>query len=444
MARPVAMRVVVTLAGAAAVSIAAVSIARAGTLRYDFHHFYNDARYLIETGELNTADELAAGRGGPHLPWYLPFATIAFVPFATANPWYGAVLWCLLNLVSLLAIIWLVGTRLIDFRPRDWAFTQIVPICLCGAAVYEHARFNQLGVIVLLLLILAFVLLRQGRDVGAGVALALACLLKLVPGVFLVWLALKRRWTALVSAVVAAIVIGMLPCLVLFGPSRTLEYHKRWVRNSVYRGSALRMMLRADDPLYAERYGTFLDHRNQSLAMVIGRISGLVPGLGTQPERSTVRAASAVSVYLLVNAMVFASLVWFSRVSWRRLPPTGQSSEFALWLLAMLWLSPLMRQYYLIWVYPALAVLLARADEQQLAGRSSWACWIAVTCWLIGMFAWAADQWFLDHAARQLGVNLWSVLVIGVVLVLQLREIIRCDRYVRPVTGGREAATGSS
>lgn len=417
--RPVAMRIVVTLAVWAAASLAAVSIVRAGTLRYDFHHFYTDARYLIETGRLNTADHLPAKLGGPHLPWYLPVATIAFVPFAVLGPWVGGALWSLVNLASLWAAIRLVGIRLIGLPRRDWLLHQMLPVCLCGAVIYEHARFNQLGVVVLVLLLISFALLQRGRDVWAGAALALACLLKLVPVVFLVWLVLKRRWRALAASLAVMILFGLAPCLAVFGPSRTVEYHKRWVSNAVLNGSALRMLLRADDPLYAQRHQTFVDYRNQSLAMVVGRITGLVPAFAPQPVRSSWRVSTAVTAYVLINLLVVGSLLWVSRRPWRQLGAQQRACEFAVWLLAMLWLSPLMRQYYLVWAYPAIAILLADADLARAAGRRMWPFWLAIGAWLFGMLAWGVDGWFFDHAARKLGVNLWSILVLGAVLAWQ-------------------------
>ena len=420
--RAMAIRIVVTLALVSAAFLMGLSIIRAGDLQrgYDFHHFYLDARYLIEHGELNTRDDLSAGdEDRSRLPWYLPFAVIAFTPFAAAGPWIGGVLWVTLNTAALLAVIWLVGRRISGLPASDWILSQAVPVWLCGAAIYEHARFNQTAVLVLLLVVVAYVLLEKRHDGWAGLALAAACLIKLLPALFVVWLALKRRWRAVAVAVVAAATLEVAPSLVLFGPAKTVEYHRRWARNALVYGSAVHMLMHPDDAMYVRRHRTFIDYRNQSLAMVIGRVSGVVGGFRQTSSRTLLNPAAAVTAYVVINAVVAGLLLWLSRKPWWKLRPDQRACELALWLLAMLWFSPLMRQYYLVWAYPALAVLLARADLHGQVGRSGWPAWTALVVWLVGMFAWGLDQTLFDHAARSLGVNLWSVLVLGVMLAVE-------------------------
>jgi hypothetical protein len=220
-------------------------------------------------------------------------------------------------------------------------------------------------------------------------------------------------------AVVAATTLELVPCLLLFGPSKTIEYHRRWARNALVYGSAVHMLMHPDDPMYVRRHRTFIDYRNQSLAMVIGRAGGLVGGPRQTTSQPVVSRATAVAVYVVANAVVAGLLLWLSRTPWRKLRPDRRACEWALWLLAMLWFSPLMRQYYLIWAYPALAVLLARADLHRQANRSGWPTWTAVVVWLAAMFAWGLDQMLFGHTTRVMGVNLWSVLVLGVMLAVE-------------------------
>jgi hypothetical protein len=87
----------------------------------------------------------------------------------------------------------------------------------------------------------------------------------------------------------------------------------------------------------------------------------------------------------------------------------------------MLWFTPLLRQYYLIWAYPAVAVLLERVCGHRLAGRSARIAWLALAVWAISMIAWATDAW-TGHVFRSAGVNLWAITALLIALIVEARR----------------------
>ena len=91
---------------------------------------------------------------------------------------------------------------------------------------------------------------------------------------------------------------------------------------------------------------------------------------------------------------------------------------FAAWLLLMLWFTPLLRQYYLIWAYPAVAVLVERVRHHRLAGRPAGMSLSALVVWIVSMLLWMIDAW-TGHVFRAAGVNLWAVVFLLAALLVE-------------------------
>jgi hypothetical protein len=271
----------------------------------------------------------------------------------------------------------------------------------------------------------------------------LAAVTKLLPALFLPWLLLKRQRSAAAALVVTSVVVAVLPCLAVFGPQRTLEYHREWWAYNVA-GDAARGMM---NPALREH---FVDHRNQSIAQVLARLTwpehpayGEMPWHVAQLSEHACRGAAYV-----IAAILLAATMWVTRRPWRSLTTDQQHAEAAVYAIAMLVLSPLLRTYYLVWALPALVLLAQRAvgRDRDDAGRGGAAAQTAGTprlrsgqaepgryVGIVGLSVWAAGMvawiWPLP---RLLGVHLVMLIVMGVLLVL----IARGGRSRQPVDGG--------
>jgi len=381
--------------------LAGMSIYRAGQIRYDFDHFYLDARHIIDQGTINTDDDNPEEKLRRRLQNYLPAATLMFVPFAAMGSWVGGTVWVLLNTVLLIVIVRWIATQFVETASQPWWVGQALPLLLCAGVIYEHARFNQVSVVILFLLLWAYRLLERGRDIGAGMVIAVATIIKLMPGLFLPYLVYRRRWKALGTAVAAILAIDLLGSLVVFGPDRTVSYHKRWWHFVSEEHSALAMIEPVPGSLI---HSHFLDHRNQSLAIVLSKA---FPG----------RPLVAKIVYILVMGGCVAVLLTIVRRGPRG-SVAGQRITFTMWLLFMLWFTPLLRQYYLIWAYPAIAVLLDRLATHRLTDNGAATVWVALGVWILSMAAWGVDPW-TGHFLRTAGVNLWAVLALVIALLVE-------------------------
>lgn len=379
----------------------AVSLTQALKFDFDFKHFYRDADYVWRHGALNPDLDNPDRDLRRQLPFYLPIVPLALSPLAALGAKGAAILWSATQVAALAYCGW---------RMRRWA-TEVnalpaalpVTLALALPALYEAARFNQLSLFVLAMLLAGGAALERGRPLRAGVWLALAALLKLLPAIFFLWLLLKRRWAALGSAATVALLIGVTPCLIAFGPQAAWDYHAQWWAYNLH-GAAGGMT----DPTLREH---FIDHRNQSIAAVLARTFW-----SEHPYRGPWRPfalseETCRDVALGLTLAGAAGLALLTAQAAHRLSPFALRIELALYAIAMLALSPLVRQYYLVWAIPALALLTsARLSATTSAPGKRWAL-AGVIIWLLGMLAWTSPL------ARLYGAHLLMLLGLAACLL---------------------------
>jgi hypothetical protein len=118
------------------------------------------------------------------------------------------------------------------------------------------------------------------------------------------------------------------------------------------------------------------------------------------------------------------ALLWQTRrpvpFGWQRHPASASMStieprdpwrvEAAVYLVAMLVFSPLLRTYYLVWALPGL-VLLSRWALDDRGRRLQWLGQSGIVLWVAGMLAWMSD------AARSYGVHLIMLIALGGILL---------------------------
>ncbi|MEW6250759.1 MAG: glycosyltransferase family 87 protein [Planctomycetota bacterium] len=391
--------------------------------RYDFHHFYRDARYVWEHRALNPEVlAFAAEEHARQLPFYLPVVPVILAPLAgfgrlvdgpeSAAPRAAALVWAALQVAALgyaLRVLrrWStpaegpVAAGVQADRPTVFA----VAVILTLPAIFEAVRFNQLSFFVLALVLGSVDRLARGRDVSGGMLLALAAVLKLLPAIFLPWLLLTRRWRAAGAFAVTGLLIAFVPPAVVFGPAQALAYHAEWwSRNAGGRaagpGGGLLEMAAPDH---------FIDHRNQSIVQVLARWTWPEHRFPA-PWQPVALSASAVQVLALGVMVVLALVLLWVTASKRTQSIAAGRAEAAVYAIGMLVFSPLLRQYYLVWTLPALLLLVGLAAQPRgVRGRGLGVIGVAV--WVAGMALWT---W---PAARLLGVHLAMLLILGGLLL---------------------------
>lgn len=379
-----------------------LSLDRARRGRYDFHHFFLDARYVWEHRALNPRVGHSASDDERQLPFYLPVVPLALAPLAALGREPAALVWAAAQ-VAVFGLSLRVLRRWVADCGDDAPAVFGVATLLAVPAFIEAARFNQVSLIVLALIVGGVDALER-RPRTAGVLFGVAAVIKLLPMLFLPWLVLKRRWSAVAVMLVTMVVVAGVPPLIAFGPRDATTYHRQWWEYNIC-GEAGGGLLNPDLPEH------FIDRRNQSIVQVLARWTW--PGhpfrAAHQPThlepRTCVTAAHAVSAALL------AGLLWATRRPWGRLSVNGRRIEAAAYAVGLLVFSPLLRQYYLVWVFPGL-LLLARAAADPTVRALRRVAWAGLAVWTAGMVAW------IWPVTRLLGAHLIMVISLGVLLLV--------------------------
>jgi alpha-1,2-mannosyltransferase len=236
---------------------------------------------------------------------YPPFAAVCMLPMALLGRPAAVAVGIALNVVASAVVV-----RLLT-GPARWT-TYVAAGCLF--VILEPVRDTfGLGQVNLALLALVLTDVRRHRFAGVGIGLAAA--IKLTPALFIGYLLLARRWRAAGTAVGVAAAATAIGWLVAPGPSR------------VYWTSAMGDTNRVGSLGYAS---------NQSMQGVLARLG--------DPGGRTAWALTAIAVLC----------VWAYRS--RRAP--DDLTGFALTGTTACLVSPITWIHHLVWLLPALVVLL--------------------------------------------------------------------------------------
>jgi hypothetical protein len=197
----------------------------------------------------------------------------------------------------------------------------------------------------------------------------------------------------------------VLPPLLVFGPDKTVIYHRQWWEHNVG-GAAAQGMVEEDLQEH------FVDRRNQSIATVIARLCWPEHPFAVDPQPVRLSREGCLRIALTVTVALALMLAAFTRRPWSVLPVEMRRREFAAYCIAMLVLSPLLRQYYLAWVLPAV-VLFCQAAWRGENARERFQGNLGLLIWLIGMALWT---W---QPARLYGAHLYVLVALGVLLLIQ-------------------------
>jgi len=141
-----------------------------------------------------------------YLPAFAVLATpLAVIPLPAAK---GA--WFAMSAVLMVVLLWLSLRAMPEIRRPP--VVLLVVTFLAMAKFYAHElALGQVNLLFAVLAVLAIVLMRSGREIPAGVALAFAVIVKPYAAIFLPWLALRRNRTAFVVMLAALAILLLLP-----------------------------------------------------------------------------------------------------------------------------------------------------------------------------------------------------------------------------------------
>jgi hypothetical protein len=353
---------------------------------------------------------------------YPPLFAILLTPFADPPPGadrsgmlpfaVSVAMWYVLSVLCLVvAVHWLANALeneaaapFTGTHPRGGRRSgalRVLPVLVCLPTIGHTLMRGQVNLFLLLLLCgMAAAVLRR-RPVQAGLWLAGAICLKVIPAFLLIY-PLWRRDLRFLAGCGAGLLIGLggIPVLV-FGPTQTLTYYREW--DEVLRRPAL---TNGPDQSRAEELIKITRTDSQSFQAVIHNTLNLERATRPAYPTDAVRWAHWLIGGLLTAVTVLAA-------GWRRAQSGVTEVIFlGVLILLMLLLSPVCHLHYFCLSLPLLIGLLAFSWERQPTSYLKCGWWLLLFVYFI---ANALPQFPGLELLRDIGLAMYAALLLWLV-----------------------------
>ena len=367
--------------------------------RNDFKHLYLGSRLLVRGESPYPAENLhqeAASIRHPDMrrlnPYVYPpftgyfFGWLGKMDYDTANTvWF----WGSQGLLLLsLCLLW-GGVSTFPPLPRMALILGSVAFLF---PLYRSTTAGQLNHFLLFLLSCVFALWRLGHKKTAGSVLGLAALIKVQPAFLVIWLAWKREWAALATAVVTVLLLVLIPAT-RYGLNPYFEYVE--IAGQMGYGSST----------WSEQGNSFyVDPGNIGVPAFLYRT--LAENPMTENWIDLGKGAYYLSVFWAL--LVFGICLSCCRI---RRHDEDPEMEMAVWVLGMLLIPSLFWDHYLVLALPSWLILLSRLGA---SGVGDWVmvavaiCWAWMGTWIV----WSNPAYLSGPGILMLSLTLPPVLLL--------------------------------
>jgi len=331
-----------------------------------------------------------------------PTSVLLALPLARLRFADAFLAWNLVSLVALAASLWIV-LRQLEIPFSACSFTALLALLLLCYPLWEQSRLGQLTLILLVLVTGTWAAERSGRLRLAGLLLATATMVKLFPGFLFLYYALRGRWKVVAAGFLTIAALLCLTAIILgIGACRTYFVSVlpsiQWFRVGWNNDSLWGFWSRLFDPAPEHE-------RDRSL---------------TEPLFYSPVLANALSLIssLAVLGIVARAVRWDATGRWSDL-------TFALAMTAMLLVSPVCWEHYLLLLLVPLAVVWLELPASLLA-RTLFVVIIAAF-WLGYPLVWTAfdlngrTATWLDSIGA-LSYQFYALLALLFLVLLELRQ----------------------
>ena len=333
----------------------------------------------------------------------LPAVLLAIPSFFGKIPLY-------LTLSILNSVAWALTSQLSNAMtgsekiPGPWLMA--LPGFATVTFVFDQYDLGQPNLVLLALMLLGFWLMQKGRPGWGGGMFALATAIKVFPVAVLPYLLWRRHWLAAASMIVGTLLLLYVVPAPVRGFERNAAEFKTWFSAMV--GSS-------SEKGFGQRDEQNWSWVNQSVIAVTHRLVRPINYHLDDPKRpaATMNVANvdyktANWIVLAVSGLIGLGFIWAIPAR-HRMTPRSTAEELGILFCLMTVASPLAREYYFIWLFLPLTVLMHRAafDDRPNVRTGTWTL-IGVTMLLLALalpvFPTALQAW---------GNNLWATALLA-------------------------------
>lgn len=282
-------------------------------------------------------------------------------------------LYLLLSLLNVIA--WWMTAQLSNAMTGDGKtvspWLAALPSIAMISFTFDMFDLGQPNLVLLAIMLWGFWLLQHNRPWSSGILFALATAIKVFPVAVLPYLVWRRQWASVASTIVfLAVFLIAIPA-----PIRGFEHNmselKTWYQGMV--GSS-------SEAGFGQREDQNWSWMNQSLISLTHRLTRPVDYNQDNPNNApaymnllNLDFKTANWVVLGISALIGLGFIAVMPRASRR-TPRSDAEELGILFCLMTVASPLARQYYFIWLFFPLTVLIHRAayDPRDVARRATW------------------------------------------------------------------------
>jgi hypothetical protein len=296
--RASAARTRTLLAVLAVVSLVALFTTRVSRKMPDFQVYWTAGSRALAATSLYREDD------GHYQFKYLPAFAILASPVALAPLQAAKGAWFAVSALLMTILLWLSVRALPEVR-RPPPLLLVLTFAAMAKFYAHELVLGQVNLLFGVLVTLAVVWLRGGRDAAAGLLFALAVVVKPYAVIFVPWLATRRNRTALATMTAAMIVLLLLPA-VRYGWSGNLHLLGDWWQTVT--ATTAPNLVNPDNVSFGAMFTRWLgpDSTARVLAAVVAvlllALTGVVvAGRGTLPAPETLEASMLLLLIPLLS-----------------------------------------------------------------------------------------------------------------------------------------------
>jgi hypothetical protein len=356
-----------------------------------------------------------------------PIMAVLLYPLAKLPPLAAALVWFYAKVaLTLLALRWVF--QLVEEAGRPFpAWARALTVLLSLRPIIDDLQHGNVNLFILFVVVAALMAYHRGRDLLAGVTLALAVACKVTPALLIPYFLWKRSWRVLAGCVAGLLLFlwpGVVPQLVL-GHEENQHQLLSWYRGMVH-------------PFVVEGKVTS-EHNNQSLPGLVARLAAESPSFSTYVENvytpkeyHNLISLTAAQAWWVVKGCLglFALLVVWGcrtpttpRTNWRL------AAEFSVIALGMLLFSERTWKHHCVTQVLPFAVLCyylaVRKPGRKL--RVYLIASLAGVTLLIASTSTGLLPWETAKLSQTYGAFVWAHLILLAALLVVLRLPERSD-----------------